>query len=158
MTVDVDDAMTQATGDGPLQGQHLSSAPLLEGWAPAEGHTWMHGWFFDHPEIEDGTHGHTAPVLEMDRRAPPRWVWTESRVYRLGRFYPPAEREIRYWAQRHSGQPLARGSLPGGSDDIDAMLAFLRSTGRIRGSKIDRLEHAYRTARSRLSSLGSNSE
>jgi hypothetical protein len=135
----------------------LSSAPLLEGWAPAEGHTWMHGWFFDHPEIEDGTHGHTSPVLEMDRGTPPRWVRTESRVYRLGRFYPSAEREVRYWAQKH-GQPHIRGSVPGGDDDIDGMLAFLRSTGRIRGSKIDRLERAYRIERDRLSCRASSSE
>ncbi|MGR9204005.1 hypothetical protein ACU8OG_08670 [Rhizobium leguminosarum] len=157
MTDDLD-ALALGTGGVPLQGQHLSSAPLLEGWAPADGHSWMHGWFFGHPEIEDGTHGHTSPVLEMDRGTPPRWIRTESRVYRLGRFYPPAEREIRYWAQKHSGGPLVRGSVPGGSDDIDAMLAFLRSTLRIRGSKVDRLEHDYQAERDHLSYRASTSE
>jgi hypothetical protein len=39
----------------------------------------------------------------------------------------------------------------GGNDDSDGMLAFLRSTGRIRESKIDRLERAYRIERDRLS-------
>jgi hypothetical protein len=157
MTDDVA-AFVLGTVDVPLQGQHLSSAPLLEGWAPADGHSWMHGWFFDHPEIEDGTHGHTSPVLEMDGGTLPRWMRTESRMYRLGRFYLPAEREVRYWAQKHSGQPVVRGGVPGGSDDIDGMLAFLRSTGRIRGSKIDRLEQAYRIERDRLSSDAASSE
>ncbi|MBY3314670.1 hypothetical protein [Rhizobium laguerreae] len=130
----------------------LDAAPWLEGWAMAdEGHPWMHGWFFGHPEIEDGTHGHTSSVLQVDEAQPPRWVRTESRLYRLGVFYPPAEREIRYWTQKHSGRPVGRGDVPGGSDDIETMLAFLRSTGRIREAKVDRMEQAYREERERLS-------
>ncbi|NTG27189.1 hypothetical protein G6L08_08520 [Agrobacterium rhizogenes] len=153
-----EDAMAHATEVVLPQGQHLASAPLLEGWALAEGHAWFHGWFFDHPEIDDGTHGHTAPVLEMDRSSPPSWIRTESRVYRLGRYYAPAEREVRYWAQKHSGTALVRGDAPGGGDDIDAMLAYLRRTGRIRQSKIDHLEKAYRAEQDRASSIASTSE
>ncbi|UXT53239.1 hypothetical protein FY136_28680 (plasmid) [Agrobacterium tumefaciens] len=129
----------------------FNDAPLLEGWTEIdEGEDWMHGWFFGHPEIHDGTHGHTSAVIQIDEARPPRWVRTDSRLYRLGSYYPPAEREIRYWAQKHSGGALDRGTPPGGSDDVHAMLAFLRSTGRIRGEKIDRMEQAYRQERERL--------
>lgn len=153
-----DETTAREPSDFLLQEEHLASAPLLEGWAPADHHAWMHGWFFDHPDVEDGTHGHTSSVVEMDPATPPRWIRTDSRVYRLGRYYHPAEREVRYWAQKQSGQPLGRGRAPGGSDNIDAMVALLRSTGRIRAFKIDRLEEAYRIERDRLSSRASTLE
>ncbi len=124
--------------------EELSAAPLLQGWTLADnGQGWMHGWFFGHPEIDDGIHGNTSRVVGMDAATPPRWTRTESRLYRLGESYPPAEREIRYWSQKHSGLPAVTGQPIGGSDDIESMVACLRSTGRIRGEKIDRLERAY---------------
>ncbi len=128
----------------------LSAAPLLQGWVLADnGHGWMHGWFFGHPDIEEGSHGNTSVVVALDAATPPRWARTESRLYRLGVSYPPAEREIRYWAQKHSGLPAIAGRPIGGSDDIESMLAYLRSTGRIRAAKIDRLEGAYADERHR---------
>lgn len=54
-----------------LQEEHLASAPLLEGWAPVDHHAWMHGWFFDHPDVEDGTHGHTSSVVGWTPRRHP---------------------------------------------------------------------------------------
>ncbi|MEV4607439.1 hypothetical protein MRBLMR1_002454 [Neorhizobium sp. LMR1-1-1.1] len=125
--------------DSPNQ-ESLSAAPLLKGWAVADEGPWMHCWFYGHPEIQDGTHGHTLNILEIDAAVPPRWAKTEDRLYRLGIFYPPAEREIRYWVYKQSGlSPV----MPDGSDDIEAMVSFLRSSGRIRRSTIDRLERAY---------------
>ncbi|WP_145631054.1 hypothetical protein [Neorhizobium alkalisoli] len=120
----------------------LSLSPLLEGWALAQDGGWIHAWFFGHPEIEDGTHGHTSRMVEIDAGPNPRWARSENRLYRLGTFYPPAEREIRYWTQKHSGKPVAVGEAPGGTD-VEMMITFLRSSGRIRSSKIDRLENAY---------------
>jgi hypothetical protein len=145
----IDASSNQRSHEDPIQ-EELSSAPLLEGWALADDGHWMHGWFFGHPEIEDGTHGHTSAIMEFDVAIPPRWAKTESRLYRLGVFYPPAEREIRYWTQKHAGLPVVSGVAPGGGDDIEVMIAILRSTGRIRGSKIDRLERAYREEREKM--------
>ncbi|WP_197423530.1 hypothetical protein [Sinorhizobium sp. Sb3] len=56
---------------------------------------------------------------------------------------PPAERELRYWAHKLARRPVPYGEPPGGSDDIEAMLIFLRSNGRLQSTKIDRLEQAY---------------
>lgn len=137
----------------------LSAAPLLQGWVLADhGHGWMHGWFFGHPEIEEGSHGNTSVVVAIDAVIPPRWARTESRLYRLGNTYPPAEREIRYWAQNHSGSPAVVGRPIGGSDDIESMLTCLRSTGRIRAAKIDGLERAYFDERHSPSTLANSSD
>lgn len=126
--------------------QEFHAAPFLVGWAMAdEGLPWIHAWFFDHPEIEDGTHGHTSPLLALDEMNPPCWARTDSRLYRLGIHYGPAEREIRYWTQKHLGAPVQRGAVPGGDADIETMLEFLRSTGRIRPPTLDRLEQAHHT-------------
>lgn len=124
----------------------LAVSPLLEGWALAQDRGWIHAWFFGHPEIEDGTHGHTSRMVEIDAGPNPRWIRSEHRLYRLGTFYPPAEREIRYWAQKHSGKSVAFGEAPGGTD-VEMMFTFLRSSGRIRSLKIDRLEAAYHEER-----------
>ncbi|MBX5014957.1 hypothetical protein [Rhizobium lentis] len=121
-------------------------APLLVGWALAdEGLPWIHAWFFDHPEIEDGTHGHTSPLVALDDVNPPCWARTDSRLYRLGVHYGPAEREIRYWTQKHLGTPVQRGTAPGGDADVETMLGFLRTVGRLRRTTVDRLEQAYQT-------------
>ncbi|SEI18545.1 hypothetical protein SAMN05216228_104026 [Rhizobium tibeticum] len=126
----------------------LEAAPILEGWvleSPSDSRPWLYGWFFGHPEIDDGDHGHTAPVLDMDRGSPARWARTESRLYRLGLSYPPAEREIRYWAQKlRRRRHLPLGDAPGGGNDIDAMIAFIREEKPFREQKLTRMEHAYR--------------
>ncbi|WP_421362390.1 hypothetical protein [Agrobacterium rosae] len=133
-----------STLNQPSFDEQLSAAPLLQGWVLADnGYEWMHGWFFGHPEIDEGIHGHTSRIVAIDAAVPPRWARTESRLYRLRVSYSPAEREIRYWAQKHSGLPAVVGKPVGGSDDIESMLAYLRSTGRIRAAKVDRLERAY---------------
>ncbi|WP_320197093.1 DUF6634 family protein [Agrobacterium rosae] len=124
--------------------KELSAAPLLQGWVLADnGYEWMHGWFFGHPEVDEGTHGHTSRIVAIDAAIPPRWGRTESRLYRLGDSYLPAEREIRYWAQKHSDLPAVVGKPVGGRDDIESLVAYLRSTGRMRAAKVDRLERAY---------------
>jgi len=129
----------------------LQQAPVLEGWVhetASASRPWIYAWFFGHPEIADGDHGHTSPVVEMDRESPPRWVRTDNRLYRLGSSYPPAEREIRYWTQklrRRQGLPL--GTTPGGSDDIVAMLDFIKKTKPFSDSKYARMEKAYREER-----------
>ncbi|MGV1914281.1 DUF6634 family protein [Rhizobium sp. 22-785-1] len=139
-----DEPSTDASLNQRAFEEELSAAPLLQGWVLADnGYEWMHGWFFGHPEIDEGTHGHTSRIVAIDPAISPRWARTESRLYRLGNTYPPAEREIRYWAQKHSGLPAVVGRPIGGSDDIESMLTCLRSTGRIRAAKIDGLERAY---------------
>ncbi len=126
----------------------FEAAPIIQGWLIEEqaegGHPWLYGWFFGHPDIGEGEHGHTPPLVQMDEMMPPRWVRTDSQLYRLGICYPPAEREIRYWAQKLARRPVTYGEPPGGDNDIEAMLIFLRSTGRLRSMKIDRMELAYR--------------
>ncbi len=149
---DMDASSDQRSHEVPTHDE-LSSAPLLEGWAVADDGQWMHGWFFGHPEIEDGTHGATSAILKLDASIPPRWARTENRVYRLGVFYPPAEREIRYWAQKHSGLPAVSGVAPGG-DDIEIMISILRFGGRIRRSKVDRLEQAFLDEQEKMASTG----
>ncbi|MGO7788367.1 hypothetical protein ACC703_12910 [Rhizobium ruizarguesonis] len=130
--------------------EEFHTAPLLVGWALADDELpWIHAWFFDHPEITDGTHGHTSPLVKLDDVEPPQWARTETRLYRLGIHYETAEREIRYWTQKHLGVPMTRGSAPGGNADIETMLAFLRSTGRLRRIKVDKLEQAYLKERER---------
>ncbi len=126
----------------------FDAAPLIEGWLiEGQGESgplpWLYGWFFGQPDISDGEHGHTSPIVQMDDMMPPRWVRTDSRLYRLGMYYPPAEREIRYWVQKLARRPVVQGKPPGGTDDMEAMLFFLRSTGRLRTTKIDRMEQAY---------------
>ncbi|WP_421424031.1 DUF6634 family protein [Agrobacterium rosae] len=139
-----DDPSKDAGLNQPSFEEELSAAPLLQGWVLADnGHDWMHGWFFGHQEIDEGNHGHTSSVVAIDAAIPSRWARTESCLYRLGDSYLPAEREIRYWAQKHSGLPAVVGTPVGGSDDIESMLAYLRSTGRIRAARVDRLESAY---------------
>jgi len=131
--------------------REFHAGPLLVGWCLADhGRPWLHGWFFEHPEIADGTHGHTAPLLRLDDLVPPQWARTEDRLYRLGAFYHPAEREIRYWAQKQSRTALERGTAPGGLDEVNALLAFLRSTHWLSPTKIDQLERAYLKERERL--------
>ncbi|MBD9639026.1 hypothetical protein IB277_22335 [Ensifer sp. ENS07] len=137
----------------------FDSAPLIEGWLieeESEGgpRLWLYGWFFGEPHTSDGEHGHTSPIVQMDEMVPPRWVRTDSRLYRLGIYYPPAEREIRYWAQKLSRGPVPYGEPPGGSDDIEAMLTFLRSSGRLRSTKIDRMEQAYREEQGHVHDVG----
>lgn len=137
----------------------FDAAPLIEGWLieeQSEGgpQPWLYGWFFGEPGISDGEHGHTSPIVQMDDIVPPRWVRTERRLYRLGMYYPPAERELRYWAQKLARRPVPHGEPPGGSDDIEAILTFLRSTGRLRSTKIDRLEQAYREEQEHVHEVG----
>lgn len=72
----------------------------------------IHGWFFQHPLIGEGHYGHSSLVVEIDENIPPRWARCETRVYRLGRSYRPAEREIRLTAHRLRQQPLAEGEAP----------------------------------------------
>ncbi|MCY1746161.1 hypothetical protein [Ensifer sp. SL37] len=137
----------------------FDAAPIIEGWLieeDSEGgrRPWLYGWFFSEPVTRDGEHGHTSPIVQMDDMVPPRWVRTDTRLYRLGMCYPPAEREIRYWAQKLSRRPVPYGEPPGGSDDIEAMLAFLRSSGRLRSTKIDRLEQAYREEPGHVQEVG----
>ncbi len=132
----------------------FDAAPIIEAWLieeQGEGgpRSWLCGWFFGQPDIGDGEHGHTPPIVQMDEMVPQRWVRTEGRLYRLGRFYAPAEREIRYWTQKTRGT-VAHGEPPGGSDDIEAMLMFLRLTSRLRSTKIDRMELAYRVEQAAL--------
>lgn len=127
----------------------FDAAPIIDGWVVEEqgesgSRPWLYGWFFGKPDIGDGEHGHTSPIVQMDDMVPPRWVRTGGRLYRLGMYYPPAEREIRYWVQKLSRRPVAYGAPPGGSDDIEAMLTFLRSSGRVRSMKVDRMEQSYR--------------
>jgi len=131
--------------------EELQAAPLLEGWV-SEGsdasRLWIYAWFFGHPDIADGDHGHTSPVVEMDWENPPCWVRTDSRLYRLGNSYPPAEREIRYWAQKlRRRQDLPLGAKPGGSDDIEAMLEIIRNARPFSDAKIARMEQAFRDER-----------
>jgi len=132
----------------------FDAAPIIEAWLVEEQgeggpRPWLYGWFFGQPDIGDGDHGHTSPIVQMDDMVPPRWARTDDRLYRLGIHYPPAEREIRYWAQKLVRHPVAYGKPAGGSNDIEAMLAFIRSTGRLRSTKIDRMEQAYREERER---------
>ncbi|MBW0366654.1 hypothetical protein [Ensifer adhaerens] len=127
----------------------FDAAPIIDGWLVEEqgecgSRPWLYGWFFGKPDIGDGEHGHTSPIVQMDDMVPPRWVRTDNWLYRLGIHYLPAEREIRYWAQKLRRRPLAYGEPPGGSNGIEAMLIFLRSTGRLKSMKIDRMEQAYR--------------
>ncbi len=68
--------------------------------APKDSRPWLYGWFFGHPDVSDGKHGHTGAIVALDPSLPPVWVQTEGRLYRLGTTYPPAQREIRYWAQK----------------------------------------------------------
>ena len=133
----------------------FDAAPIIEGWLleeQSEGgpRPWLYGWFFGQPDTSDGDHGHTSPIVQLDDMVPPRWVRTDSRLYRLGHYYPPAEREIRYWVQKNVRRPVAYGEPPGGGNDVEAMLIFLRSTGRLRSTKIDRMEEAYRAEQERL--------
>ncbi|WVT78095.1 hypothetical protein QM996_31740 (plasmid) [Sinorhizobium chiapasense] len=137
----------------------FDAAPIIEGWLieeQSEGgpQPWLYGWFFGEPDTSDGEHGHTSPIVRMDDTVPPRWVRTERRLYRLGIYYPPAERELRYWAQKLARRPVPYGEPPGGSDDIEAMLNFLRSSGRLRSTKIDRLEQAYRIEHEHVHEVG----
>ncbi|CAN7415545.1 DUF6634 family protein [Rhizobium sp. LjRoot258] len=126
----------------------LAAAPLLQGWvleSPSNSRPWLYGWFFGHPEIDDGDHGHTSPVLQMDTGSPAHWATTENRLYRLGVSYPPAEREIRYWSQklrRRRLMPL--GEAPGGGDDVEEMIAFIREEKPFREQKLERMVNAYR--------------
>lgn len=86
----------------------LQAAPLLE------------GWFYAHPEIADGDHRHTSPVVDMDRDSP-------------------------------------LGTTPGGSDDIVAMLDFIKQTKPFSDSRLARMEKAYREERERGPSVSWNS-
>lgn len=127
----------------------FDAAPVIEGWlieeqAEVGRRPWLYGWFFGRPDLGDGEHGHTSPIVQIDEMVPPRWVRTDSGLYRLGIHYPPAEREIRYWAQKQTRRPVVCGEPPGGSNDIDAMLISLRSSGGLRWTKIERMEGAYR--------------
>lgn len=131
----------------------LAAAPVLEGWLlerPNDSRPWLYGWFFGHEDIDDGDHGHTSPVVDIDESHPPRWARTESRLYSLGAWYPPAEREIRYWCQKlRRRRPMPLGSAPGGGDDIEAMIAFIREERPFREQKLARMVAAYREDRSR---------
>lgn len=131
----------------------LAAAPLLRGWvleSPSYSRPWLYGWFFGHPEIDEGDHSHTSPVLHMDTGTPARWARTDSRLYRLGETYPPAEREIRYWAQKLRRRHLPLGEAPGGGNDIDAMIAFIREEKPLREQKLTRMEHGYRAEQNRI--------
>lgn len=132
----------------------LATAPIVEGWLherPTDNRPWLYGWFFGHPDIEDGDHGHTSPIVEMDKATPPRWVRTDNRLYRLGVSYPPAEREICYWAQKlRRRRMLPLGDAPGGGNDIEAMIAFIRAAKPFREAKLARMEQAYREEQERL--------
>ncbi|WP_368517319.1 DUF6634 family protein [Rhizobium sp.] len=120
----------EASRDAPTAIE-LATAPRLEGWMQEDADAarpWLYGFFVGHPEISDGKHGHTSPIVEIDNEMPPRWARTESRLYTLGTTYSPAEREIRYWSEklrRWHGLPFA--GIPGGSNDVEGMLVFIRS-------------------------------
>ncbi|MDM9622965.1 MULTISPECIES: DUF6634 family protein [unclassified Rhizobium] len=131
----------------------LVGAPILEGWLleqPSDSKPWLYGWFIGHPEIEDGDHGHTSALVAMDTSNPPTWARTENRLYRLGTWYPPAEREIRYWSQklrRRHRMPL--GDAPGGGNDVEEMIAFIQSEKPFHEQKLARMVSAYRAEQER---------
>ncbi len=131
----------------------LADAPTLTGWMiekPSDSKPWLYGWFISHPEILDGDHGHTSALVEMDDSNPPTWARTESRVFRLGAWYPPAEREIRYWCEKlRQRDHLTFGGTPGGSDDIEQMIEFIRERRPFRQQKLIRMVNAYREEQTR---------
>lgn len=126
----------------------LADAPTLTGWMleqPSDSNPWLYGWFISHPEIVDGDHGHTSPLVEMDRSDPPTWARTENRVFKLGAWYPPAEREIRYWCQKlRQRDRLPFEGMPGGGDNIEEMIEFIREKRPFREQKLARMISAYR--------------
>ncbi|KRB55171.1 hypothetical protein ASE04_05510 [Rhizobium sp. Root708] len=135
----------------------LATAPILEGWLleqPADSEPWLYAWFFGDPDVEDGDHSHTSAVLKIDGSSPPAWARTEYRLYRLGAWYPPAEREIRYWAQKlRQRRALPLGDAPGGGDDIDEMIAFIREERPLPERRLMRMERAYREECERLTEV-----
>ncbi|MBO9126930.1 MULTISPECIES: DUF6634 family protein [unclassified Rhizobium] len=137
----------------------LENAPTLIGWLferPSDQKPWLYGWFVGHPEIADGDHGHTSTLIAIDPNEPPTWAKTESRVYRLGAWYPPAERELRYWAQKiRQRRQVAFEIAPGGGDDIEEMIAFLGKEKLFRERKLVRMVNAYREEKARLPSMSS---
>lgn len=69
--------------------EELAIAPLIDTWELRRAvlsldRQQLHGIFAGHPEIADGTRGHTSDVLRLDDAEPPRWAICMSRVYRLG--------------------------------------------------------------------------
>ncbi|RSC21466.1 hypothetical protein EGT36_30220 [Agrobacterium sp. FDAARGOS_525] len=126
----------------------LESAPLIEGWE-LQGTVFfgerqqIHGWFFGHPGIGDGHYGHSSLVVEIDNNIRPRWARCETRIYRLGRSYRPAEREIRLTAHRLRQQPLAKGKAPGGSADVQALWDLLQASGNYEHAWLAKLWQAY---------------
>ena len=128
--------------------EELAAAPILEGWVieyPKDSRPWLYAWFFGHPEISDGEHGHTGSIVALDGTVPPLWVQTDGRLFRLGIWYSPAEREIRYWAQKlRRRQSLPLGGAPGGGNDIDQLISFIRDGKIVGAGKLDRMEQAYR--------------
>ncbi|QFY63252.1 hypothetical protein FZ934_23460 (plasmid) [Rhizobium grahamii] len=135
----------------------LATAPILKGWLlehAADSEPWLYAWFFGDPDVEDGDHGHASAVLQIDESSPPGWARTESQLYRLGASYPPAEREIRYWAQKLRKRLfLPLGDAPGGGNDIDEMIAFIREERPFPERRLMRMELAYREERERLTEV-----
>ena len=135
------------TCDAPGEDE-LETAPLIEGWE-LKGTAFfgkrqqIHGWFFGHPGIGEGHYGHSSLVVEIDEKIPPRWARCETRVYRLGRSYRPAEREIRLAAHRLRQQPLAEGEAPGGCGDVQALWDLLQASGNYEHAWLAKLWQAY---------------
>lgn len=133
--------------DAPSEAE-LETAPLIEGWE-LQGATFfgkrqqIHGWFFQHPEIGEGHYGHSSLVVEIDKYIPPRWARCETRIYRFGCSYRPAEREIRLTAHRLRQQPLTKGEAPGGSADVQALWDLLQVSGNYENAWLAKLWQAY---------------
>jgi hypothetical protein len=127
--------------------EEIAAAPIIEGWQIRFGghgpQIW--GWFFGHPTISDGHQGHSSPVEYMDAaNSPAQWAKTESRLYRLGVYYPPAERDIREGVQKLNDHPLPLGHPIGGGDDVRKMVAHLKVVNGYRPSWVESACRKYR--------------
>lgn len=134
-------------GDAPSKIE-LEAAPLIEGWVLLRAMFFaerqqIHGWFFGHPLIGEGHYGHSSLVVEIDPGLLPRWARCETRIYRLGRSYRPAEREIWLTAHRLRQQPLTEGEAPGGNADVQVLWDLLQASGHYDGVWLAKLWQAY---------------
>ncbi|WP_150129130.1 hypothetical protein [Rhizobium phaseoli] len=127
-------------------GEELAAAPIVEAWQIHFGDygPQIFGWFFGHPFIDDGRYGHSSPVQYIDAvNTPARWAKAESRLYRLGAFYLPAERDIREACHKLQSEPLVFGQPLGGGDDVQEMVKRLEAANVYRPSWLARLYQKY---------------
>lgn len=159
--------MSEIQNGYPPTEQELEVAPGIERWKMTDqtrmrcddGSVSIEGYFYRHPDIEDGERAMSSHILRIDAEEPPRWAQSENRLYRLGRPMGEVEHQVRQmsaegWVAVVRKLPSTQDlkeyrdlftSPPQKIDDVERLLLILVRTGKVGQNEARNLQRRFQT-------------